>query len=131
MLTHISWLIKMVLRYKLTFFWTENRAFLCRICILYSYFENETNRILWLLIIWRNVRGFCLSHFQNRTWRYSNILLNKWKQLYSYAIGNEIYLFKQLTLSRDVSNDVVVAIPKSCFENAMNRIPWSVLVIKF
>ena len=38
-------------------------------------------------------------------------------------IGNEIYLFKQLTLSRDISNVVIVAIPKSCFENAMNRIP--------
>jgi hypothetical protein len=38
-------------------------------------------------------------------------------------IGNEIYLFKQLTLSRDISNDVVVAIPQSCFENSMNRIP--------
>ena len=38
-------------------------------------------------------------------------------------IGNEIYLFKQLTLSRDKSNVVVVTIPKSYCENAMKRIP--------
>ena len=26
----------------------------------HSYFENEKNGILWLLIIWRNDSGFCL-----------------------------------------------------------------------